>query len=115
MPPSIDKEVLRREALSVLTTTRSAIGRVMDKASEKERAILADADNDAATIHARLSSQTITLEAALSASESIERTMRNRLEALDDKTRKEAQHVTVRSAILGGFQMILGVLGAIRF
>lgn len=110
----IDKKKIVEQTYEVLATTRDALARVKDKASEKERVIIERADTKAAVIQSALKDGTFTPELAIEAAGSVERTMRNELEALDDQTRKTAQHVTVRSAILGGFQLVLGLLGTLR-
>lgn len=110
-----DKKQIKDDLNKAVSVWKNNLDRVEDQANAKEKVVIQKAKQRAEYVEGELAagnwSETLTFEAM----GSIDRTLANELEAIQDKANKDRRSVTVASAISGGIGMILGVLGGVKF
>ena len=105
---------IKDDLLASVNVWQNNLQRVLASAGEKERAVVQKASERAAYVKAEVESGNWSATLGVEAMSSIERTLANEVENIDDLTIAEARKISFRSAVLGGIGMVIGVLGSIR-
>ena len=102
------------QVVKVIDLTLENLQQANAKADERERLILGSSKKRFDALRSAMLTEgweDLLSEEALS---SLQRTLDNDLERLDDERIKENRRVTIRSLVLGGLQMIMGLAGLAR-